>query len=129
MLWNKTKPMPNMRPNKLTMDTTPYINTTKYINVKSVEALPADQRFFTIVGEGEPKTFKNKDGKDELKPTIPVMSNSSALEYQWTLSYKAIMDLSRELGTNETKDWVGKRIKLLLVPNKQGSQTVTATAI
>ena len=108
------------------MDSTKYINNTTYISVKTVEAMPADQRLFTITGEGHEHTFKPEEGP---KLVLPIMNVKNLKEYEWTLGYKAIQDLTNEFNSGDTKEWMKKPIKLLLVPTAKGSHTVTATII
>lgn len=114
------------------MDTKQFVKENNYINVEKVKAMKPEQTLFVILGEGQAKDFSNtKDGKTttETKLQIPISNTLTKQMLEWTLSYKALEDLSKEFGSDDTKHWVGGLIKLLLVPTKQGSNTVTATVL
>lgn len=106
------------------MDSKKYVNENKFIKVDTVKEWKGESQV-VILGEGEEHTFK--DGVPKLQ--LPVTHTATKTAYTWTMGYKAIEDLARELETYDTTKWVGAVVKLLVVNLGQGKETVTGTVI
>lgn len=110
------------------MDSKTYVNQSTYIKGDTVKQWGANA-LVTILDEGKEVIFKDAKKGDQAKLQIQVKHVNTNTTYSWTLSYKAIDDLARELETYDTKKWVGAVVKLLIVNLGQGKETVGATLI
>lgn len=116
------------------MDSSKYVNTSNYINVKLVQSMPENEKQFIILGEGKEEKQSFTDPKTGLKKdrttiVLPISNTNTKKMYEWSLGYKAIVALTQELETPDTAKWVGAVIKLLLMPTAQGGNTVSCTLI
>lgn len=71
-----------------------------------------------IVGEGEIKTMKKRDGTEKQVLNLPVTLNGKSLVY--TPAFKSLKILQEIFSSSDTADWIGKKFQCKVIKMEIG---------